>query len=72
MGTILSPCPGHPQEVVSVEEYNPLHTWSNAVPRQHLHTTPLLQGVIGFLEVKEDLIEDCLTCRLQLLEQLDF
>ena len=49
---IIFPCTGHHEEVDPVEEDNPRHLWSDAVPHQDIHATLLVQGVIGFLDIK--------------------
>ena len=58
--------------MVIVEVEKPLCPWSDFIPHQDLHVTIPFKCIIGFLKVKEDLIEDILPHRRHLLDHIDF
>ena len=72
-GAVISPPPpGRHHKVIPVDMDNPCCPWSDSLPHQDLHAMPPVQGVIGFSEVKEDLLEELLPHFHLLMVQLNF
>ena len=62
----------HHKEVVPLEAEDSLHPRSDAISYQDIHSLLPVQGIVGFSEVQEDLIEALLPHHCYLVDQLDF
>ena len=69
---ILMPRPGHHLEVAPVEAEDYLHTQADAISYQDLHALLPFQGVVGFYEFQEYLIDDLLPHHQNLLDNIGF
>ena len=69
---VIFPWLVHNQEVSPVETKNTFYPLSDAVPRQDIHATLPVQGVISFSDVKENLVEEILHHHCHMLDNIDF
>ena len=70
--SVIFPSSEHYQEVFLVEMENPRFMWSDVIPPQYLRATLPFQGVIQFLGVEKDLLEELLPHLCHIMGQLDF